>query len=397
MRSACSANDANDTSETTETRRALSDLSGGRLGKYELLQRLGAGAMGVVYLAYDPAIGRRVAVKTIRKDLLDADTAATVSARFRNEAMAAGRLTHPGIVAIYDYGESEETAYIVMEYAPGEDLHRYASTRRLTPFEIRTLMTQLLDALEHAHQAGIVHRDIKPTNLLVADRLKVTDFGIARIASSQLTRTGAVIGTPAYMAPEQYRGAGVDHRVDLFESGVILYELLTGRPPFTAESLEAMAYKVCHTAHVPPTQIRSDLPRGVDGLLARALAKNSNERFASAREFAREIEAALGAPGAATELAFGPTAFAGAPSSSGAALGAPLRSSVPPARAAANVAPEAIERITATLARFVGPIAAVMVKKAAADAATYRDLCIAVSARLSAEEKPSFLRELGVE
>jgi serine/threonine protein kinase len=375
----------------------LNDLSGGRLGKYEILQRLGAGAMGVVYLAYDPAIGRRVAVKTIRKDLLDEATAATVSARFRNEAMAAGRLTHPGIVAIYDYGESDETAYIVMEYAPGEDLQRYASARRITLFEIRMLMTQLLDALEHAHQAGIVHRDIKPTNLLVADRLKVTDFGIARIASSQLTRTGAVIGTPAYMAPEQYRGAGVDHRADLFASGVILYELLTGHTPFRAESLEEMAYKVCHTAHVPATQIRPDLPRAVDGLLARALAKNSHERFASAREFARDIEAAFRAPGVAAELAFDPTAFAGTPSSSGNESGALSRSSVPSLRAATNVAPEAIDRITTTLAKYVGPIATVMVKKAAADAVTYRDLCVAVSARLSAEEKPAFLRELGVE
>jgi len=181
-----------------------------RLGKYQILQTLGVGGMGVVYLGYDAAIERKVAIKTIRKDMLDSSATAEATARFRREAMAAGRLTHPGIVAVYDYGEDEDVAYIVMEYAPGEELGRFAAARQLSPPQVATLLVQLLDALHYAHQTGVVHRDIKPANLLVSERLKITDFGIAR-AISKMTSSGEyararlmpVLGTPSYMSPEQ--------------------------------------------------------------------------------------------------------------------------------------------------------------------------------------------------
>ncbi|HEY1537309.1 MAG TPA: serine/threonine-protein kinase, partial [Polyangiaceae bacterium] len=212
-----------------------------RLGKYEILQTLGSGAMGVVYLAYDAVIERKVAVKTIRKEILGQEASSEVTARFRREAMAAGRLTHPGIVAVYDYGEDDSVAYIVMEYAPGQDLGRYAASRNLSLSEISALMTQLLDALGFAHAAGVVHRDVKPGNILVGERLKITDFGIARVADSSLTQTGVAMGTPAYMAPELYMGVAIDYRVDLFAAGVVLYELLTKTLPFDGNSLEELS------------------------------------------------------------------------------------------------------------------------------------------------------------
>ncbi len=264
-----------------------------KLGKYEVVATLGAGAMGVVYLAHDPFIDRRVAIKTIRKDLLDSRHGATLSARFRQEAMAAGRLSHPGIVAVYDYGEDESTAYIVMEYAPGEDLQAHVGNHGVTLPEIGVLMAELLDALQYAHDAGVVHRDIKPANLLVSGRLKIMDFGIARVDSSNLTALGTAIGTPSYMAPEQYTGAPVDHRVDLFAAGVLFYEMCTGRLPFAGESVNEIGYKVCYVEPAPPTQVSPDLPAGIDAVVAMALAKDRDRRYASASALARAIAGAL--------------------------------------------------------------------------------------------------------
>jgi serine/threonine-protein kinase len=376
-------------------------MSAGRLGKYEILQELGAGAMGVVYLAYDPAIDRNVAVKTIRKDHLDAAASSQAVARFRREAMAAGRLTHPGIVAIYDYGEDERVAYIVMEYAPGEELGRYAARQPLGLSEIGIIMSQLLDALEYAHRAGVVHRDVKPSNILLAGRVKVADFGIAHIAHiarSQLTQTGIVMGTPAYMAPEQYRGVGVDHRVDLFASGVIFYQLLTGAPPFAGDSIAEVAYKICHMEPVPATRVRPGLPPAVDTVLAKALAKDKDARYPNAGELSRAILAALASDrgdgaGANADVRGEPIALESAAT---VVAGAPPATAVR-SRAPTRVTPEALDRITQTLAKYVGPIARVMIKKVGADATTYQDLCMAVSARLTADERSRFLRELGIE
>jgi eukaryotic-like serine/threonine-protein kinase len=358
-----------------------------RFGKYEIQRTLGAGAMGVVYLAHDPAIDRQVALKTIQKDLLGGKQAATTIARFRQEAVAAGRLSHPGIVAVYDYGEDESTAYIVMEYVPGHDLEAYLAGRTPTLPEAAAMMSQLLDALQCAHDAGVVHRDIKPSNVLVHGRLKITDFGIARLESSKLTHQGTAIGTPHYMAPEQYAGVATDHRVDLFASGVLFYEMLTGALPFDGATIQEIAYKICHVEPAPPTTLRPALPRAVDVIVSKALAKAKEDRFGSARDLAAAIAGALSAD-APDRTRRAPDRSAplppGAPT--GATIGERLRA----------YTREDLDRVTQVLAGFVGPIAKIFVQKAAADVKSHHELCVRLSERLStAAERERFLKQVG--
>ena len=259
-----------------------------RLGKYEIKSALGRGAMGIVYKAFDPHIERHVAIKTVRKDLVEPELAAQYMARFRNEAKAAGRLHHPNIVGVYEYGEDEQVTFIVMEYVEGAGLREYLNRRASFDFgQLVALMEQLLDALEFAHAQGVVHRDIKPSNLIVTGKglLKVADFGIARVDASNLTMVGMTMGTPPYMSPEQCRGAEVDHRSDLFSTGVVLYELLTGERPFGG-SLDSVTYKICHEEPPPPSKHSAlKLPAEVDQLVATALAKDPAARFQDARTF----------------------------------------------------------------------------------------------------------------
>src|SRR5262249_622046 len=197
------------------------------LGKYEVTEVLGQGAMGVVYKGFDPGIRRTVAIKTIRRELVEGERhAAAMLARFRNEAQAAGKLGHPGIVAVYDYGEDAAGAYIAMEYVEGKSLRE--DIARGTSFAERdavSVMSQLLEALGHAHERRVWHRDIKPGNVIVMrnGKVKIADFGIARIEASELTQTGVMMGSPGYMAPEQYAAAQIDHRADLFAAGVVFY------------------------------------------------------------------------------------------------------------------------------------------------------------------------------
>jgi serine/threonine-protein kinase len=259
-----------------------------RLGKYEIRSILGKGAMGIVYKAFDPHIERFVAIKTIRKDTVEPELAAQYMARFKNEAKAAGRLQHPNIVSVYEYGEDDKVTFIAMEYVEGAGLREYLNRRTSFDFgQLAALMEQLLDALEFAHARGVVHRDIKPSNLIVTsrDQLKVADFGIARVDTSNLTMVGMTIGTPPYMSPEQIRGFEVDHRSDLFSTGIVLYELLTGERPFGG-NLESVTYKICHDDPEPPSKRSAlKLPVEVDQLVAKALAKEPEARFQDAREF----------------------------------------------------------------------------------------------------------------
>lgn len=273
----------------------LPDPGSRKLGRYEIVELLGRGAMGVVLKAHDPVISRFVAIKSIRADLIGSENTAASVARFRNEAMASGRLNHPGIIAIYEYGEEGDTVFIVMEFAPGDTLRRHMTARtRITLTEIGDIMAQMLDALAYAHDNGIVHRDVKPANIIVTPegRLKVTDFGIARLNTSTLTQTGMIVGTPSYMAPEQYTGLAIDGRADVFSAGVVFYELLTGAKPFEGAT-EVVAYRICYDAHVAPSVVNPALPSGLDAVMARALAKKPNERYANAREFARAINAVI--------------------------------------------------------------------------------------------------------
>jgi predicted Ser/Thr protein kinase len=270
------------------------------LGKYEITDVLGTGAMGVVYKGFDPGIHRTVAIKTIRRELLAGDrSASAMLARFRNEARAAGRLAHPGIVAVYDYGEDAEVAYIAMEYVEGNSLREYFGRgARFGERDAVSIMSQLLEALEHAHERRVWHRDIKPANLIVMmnGRVKVADFGIARIEASELTQTGAVMGSPGYMAPEQYAAREIDHRADLFAAGVVFYQLLTNTKPFVGTQ-EQIAYAVCHTQAPKPSAVDPGHSwQRYDAILATALAKKPEERYQTADAFLAAILDAHAAP-----------------------------------------------------------------------------------------------------
>lgn len=274
-----------------------------RLGKYEITEVLGAGAMGVVYRGFDPGIRRVVAIKTIRRELIIGDRPATeMLARFQNEARAAGRLAHPGIVAVYDYGEDASVAYIAMEYVEGNSLREYFNRgTRFAERDVVSIMTQLLEALAHAHERGVWHRDIKPANLIIMmnGRVKVADFGIARIEASDLTQTGAVMGSPGYMAPEQYAARAIDHRADVFAAGVVFYQLLTGARPFLGTA-EQVAYAICNTDAPRPSVV--DPGKGwerYDALIGKALAKRPEDRFQSAEAFRSALLAAHAGPVAA--------------------------------------------------------------------------------------------------
>jgi serine/threonine-protein kinase len=266
-----------------------------KLGKYAIRRELGKGAMGVVYEGFDPSIERIVALKTVRADQLGGEDAPEILARFRREAQAAGRLTHPNVVAVYELGEDAGTTFIAMEFVKGRSLKEYLEQRtRFTTPQLARIMTELLAALDYSHRNGVVHRDIKPANVMILEdgTVKVADFGIARIEQSNLTQTGMILGTPSYMSPEQFMGQTVDGRSDLFSAGVILYELLTGEKPFSGSATTIM-HKVLQEDPLPPSTLNVQVPRPFDAVMKRALAKRPDERFQTAREFAEAIKAAI--------------------------------------------------------------------------------------------------------
>ena len=266
-----------------------------KIGKYEIQGVLGKGGMGVVYKGFDGAIARSVAIKAITKASLDADELKHVMERFRHEAQAVGRLVHPRIVQIYDYGEDDEVAFIVMELVNGRTLHEHLTQEvKYETREVGEIIRHLLDGIGHAHSEGVVHRDIKPSNIMInADgRIKISDFGIARIDSSNLTQIGDVLGTPHYMAPEQFLGTEIDALADLFAIGVIAYELLTGRKPLSGNTAIVMQ-QVLNERPPDPSLLNSRLSPLMDRVLHKALAKKPEERFQSAREFSDAFREAL--------------------------------------------------------------------------------------------------------
>ncbi len=271
----------------------MADISS--LGKYEIRREIGRGAMGVVYEGYDPFIKRVVALKTIRADQLSGEDSENVIARFRREAQAAGRLSHPNIVSIYDFGEDGGSWFIAMELVKGRELKEcFEANERFTIASIVRIMSQILEALDYSHRQGVVHRDIKPANIfMLADgSVKVADFGIAHIEASNLTQVGAVMGTPAYMSPEQIMGLPVDGRSDLFSAGVILYQFLTGERPFSGSAATTMQ-KVLREDPLPPSSLNVQAPYEMDGIMRKALAKRPEDRFQSAAEFAAVIRATV--------------------------------------------------------------------------------------------------------
>ncbi|MCC7217230.1 MAG: protein kinase [Burkholderiales bacterium] len=268
-----------------------------KLGKYQIRGELGHGAMGVVYTAFDPLIERVVAVKTIRPDQLAGAQAKEILARFHREAQAAGRLTHPNIVSIYDFGEDAGVWYIAMEAVDGRELKDYfEQNQRFATADVVRILTQILAALGYSHRQGVVHRDIKPSNIFILrdGTAKVADFGIAHLESSELTQVGTVLGTPAYMSPEQILGLPVDGRSDLFSVGIILYQFLTGERPFTGNATITMR-KVLEEDPLPPSRFNMQIPGAMDAVVRRALAKKPDERFQTAEEFAAALAAAAGA------------------------------------------------------------------------------------------------------
>ena len=265
------------------------------MGKYHIVSVLGAGAMGTVYKAFDPHIARMVALKTIRKELLGDSDQGALPSRFQHEAQAAGRLNHANIVTVYDYGEAEGFAYIAMELINGITLDTLLQNQQSRPLpQVVCWMRQLLLALHHAHCKGVVHRDIKPANLIITvdDQLKVTDFGVAHLSNTVMTQAGSIFGTPCYMSPEQFRGERVDGRSDIFSTGILLYQLLTGERPFSGSAVMIM-HQVLHQSPVPPSSLNPALDRQYDLLIAKALAKSPEDRFASTLEF---LEALLSLP-----------------------------------------------------------------------------------------------------
>lgn len=267
------------------------DLSGETIGRYHIEKPIGRGAMATVYLGLDPKINRRVAIKTLAlaEEFGDTDLA-NARTQFLREAESAGRLNHPNIISIYDAGEDGRVAYLAMEYFSGKPLSFYAQQGQLLePRLVLDIMARAAEALHYAHNQHVVHRDVKPANLLydaATDTLKITDFGIARLTDSSRTKTGIILGTPSYMSPEQLAGSGVSGQSDLFSLGITLYQLLTGAPPFRADSIPKLMQKIAHEHHQPVSAVRDDLPPGIDEVLERALAKDPAARFPNGRTMA---------------------------------------------------------------------------------------------------------------
>jgi tRNA A-37 threonylcarbamoyl transferase component Bud32 len=277
----------------------LSNIPPQTLGRYQLQRELGRGAMGVVFLGYDPKIARQVAIKTLQCEQLDQKELLDLKGRFFSEAEAVGRLRHPNIVTIYDAGEDRNLAYIAMDYVAGNSLAAYTNKENLLDVDmVYWIVAQVADALDYAHEQGIVHRDIKPNNILFDERkheVKVADFGIARImdAATARTRIGDILGSPLYMAPEQLKGEMVSGCTDIFSLGVTFYQLLTGELPFQGDNIASLSIQILKTKFRPMDKVRSDLPDSANKIINKALQNNPSNRYATAGDMAIALHKAL--------------------------------------------------------------------------------------------------------
>jgi len=265
------------------------------LGRYEIVAELGQGAMGTVYKARDPLLDRIVAIKTISLNLPE-DEVAEYEARFYQEAKAAGQLSHPNIVTIYDIGKSDHLAYMAMEYLEGQELRHMLSGASAIPIEqALDIGAQVADALEYAHERQVVHRDIKPANVMVLNDgvIKITDFGIARMRNNEIkTMTGMILGSPKYMSPEQVAGKRADQRSDLFSLGVVIYEMLTGTSPFVADNIHGVMYQTLNFTPPAAKSLNPALPDVVNYIIAKVLAKNTDDRYQCAKDLANDLRQA---------------------------------------------------------------------------------------------------------
>jgi len=364
-----------------------------RLGKYPITGVLGKGAMGIVYRGYDPVIKRPVAIKTIRKELIEEDDKnETLSGRFRREAQAAGALSHPGIVSVYEFGEDAQHAYIAMELVEGNSLREYmVNGATFDEHDTVSIMAQLLDALQFAHDHAVWHRDIKPANILVMSngRIKLTDFGIARVESADRTKTNIIMGTPGFIAPELYLGGQIDHRLDIFSAGVLFYHLLAGQAPFRGRS-EAVMYDVCYHDPMPPSTLDPNRhwPK-YDAVVARALEKQPGNRYQTASAFRAAILAEYAEPLNSTlsdativSAPMRPIPDPGPPSMpKGGTPPIVVGTSTPPPTGWSTAVLAGVE---VELARFVGPVAKVLVRRAAKN---HREIDPLTAALLDSVEK----------
>jgi serine/threonine protein kinase len=393
------------------------------VGKYDIMDIVGTGGMGTVYRAFDRMLERVVALKIVQFEH-DGVAPAELSARFRNEARAVAHLNHPAIVTIFDYDDQDPAGpYIAMEYVDGCALNEYVELRpELHLEDAISAMQQVLGGLAYAHRQGVIHRDIKPPNILVTREglVKITDFGIARIGPRSQTQSGYIMGTPQYMAPEQYMGGVVDHRCDIHAAGAVLYTLLTGSPPYRGTAAEVM-YKVCHEAPKPLAAVAPSIPPSFETIVAKALDKNPANRYSSAGEFQDALrtcwQTVSSKPASQTLSASArmiATVISRQPSSQSAVSGSPAGQL--PGQAAASDSAELIRvsrqpsahrpdtgslsawsreqlaEVERQLMAIMGPMARILVREAAATTASKQELYRLLASHLNTpEERQRFL------
>lgn len=346
-----------------------------KIGRYVVESTIGRGAMGVIYRAHDPMIDRPVAIKLVLTELLQGDDRQAFVERFQREAQAAARCAHGNIVAIYDYALHEDNPYIAMEFVAGRSLAEVVDGGGRLPIDVSVMIArQMLEALASAHGQGVVHRDIKPANVLLTaqGRVKVTDFGISRVGGSSLTQTGALIGTPNYMSPEQARGEDVDARSDLFSTAAVLFELLTGERAFGGRNFHEVTYQLLYGEPALLSKHLPTAPASLTAFMTRALARDPAQRFASAEAMsAALVEAARGtAPAAAsTDVTMvGPSP--------------------------AQVIGPHLQEIERKLAAYVGPIASYLVRSASGRTSSIEELCRSLSTSIDKPDaREAFLRD----
>lgn len=367
-----------------------------RIGKYRIEGVIGRGAVGIVYKGHDEQIDRPVAIKTLRPEIFE-DLSENQEAlrRFASEVRSAGRCLHPNIVTIFDYVEQDSVPHIVMEYVDAGTLENVMRTGTLLPVQqVGEIMTQLLFALGHAHGKGIIHRDIKPANILCpsATTIKVADFGVAHIEALNLTRSGGLgaVGTPNYMAPERFLGRQADSRSDLFSAGVILFQLLTGAKPFIASSIPELMRKVMHETAPSVSTFRPELGVAFDGVVQRALARNPEDRFASAEDFIKQLEPAINARTGEGIAQLDLTKLAALPATGNDPVAKDRLNQTMADRLSAS----AIDELSRSLARSLGPMARVVMRQALLEATDIDTLLSSLTRQIKTETEAKNFRQL---
>ena len=374
---------------------AARDLPMKRVGKYRLDDVIGRGAVGIVYKGHDEQIDRPLAIKTLRPEVLaDMTAGGDVLQRFATEVRSAGRCLHPNIVTIFDYVEQDGAPFIVMEYVPAGTLENVIKSGKLLPLrQVAEIMAQLLLALDHAHSKGVIHRDVKPSNILChsATSIKVADFGVAHIDSLDLTRTNGAspLGTPNYMAPERFLGRPADARSDLFSAGVILFQLLTGTKPFLATDIHELKGKLIN--RLPPSvmTLRPELWLGLDMVVQQSLARNPDDRFQNAEQFVDALNNAIESGPINEEPPLDLTLYSGVPARdqpSGSSKGT-LEQTM-----AEKLQPETLEAIERALVRMIGPIAPILVRRAAQEARNVDELLTTLSEPFASQREAAKFR-----